>query len=300
MRGGSYETEEHTREVIERDIRNASEFYGKPPAKYKSITKSLSKLIESEDNGIIFGPEGSGKKSAIIESLENFEVGFIDLKVVEDLGLQEAPTEDRDYNFFEFTADILEKNNLDAYVIFHCSLLRKEELETILDYLEMFTDNKNKIIQVWNYSAFLSLEHEEPMYLERYGKRRIAFKPLENKSNRILKKSENLEKLEETIGSVNLSPTRRNILEALLSGIRGEFPNHRKNHYSSREIMEMINERHETEISKNTVATHISNLKKYNILDGGIQKGREVKYALKDSIVKVYIESLLFEDKYGN
>ncbi len=297
--GGGYETEDHTRPVIERDTRHASDLYGEPPAKREKLGENLSKLVKSDENGIVFGPEGSGKKSAIVKNLENFEVGFIDLKIIEDISLQDAP-KDTNYNFFEFTADILEKNNLDAYVIFHCSLLRKEELKTVLDYLEMFTDNENKIIQVWNYSAFLSLKHEEPMYLERYGKHLIPFKPAGTNSNRILKDSNTVKDLEKTIGSTKLSPTRRNVLEVLLSGVRGEFPSHRKNHYSSREIMNLINERQETEISKNTVATHISNLKKYNILDSGVQEGREVKYSLKDSIVKIYVESLLFGDKYGN
>lgn len=294
-----YEREELSSEKHQRTIFDAQQFYGNPQLDHESIQEEIHSLISSQKSGIIFGPEGVEKKQQIIRDTEGHDIGFIDLRTIEDIALQDIPKE-KEYNFFEYTGDILENPNKDAYVIFACSLLRKPEIKTVLDYLERFTDNSDKIIQVWNYSDYLSLQFEEPMYLERYGKNSISFRVKNTiKSNKILKDSKETQNIHESLGDSKISPTRLKVFETLLSGVRGEYPSHSMNHYSTREIKQKIEEKYSKEISKNTVSTHISNINKFNILHKE-QQGREVKYSLKNSIIKIYLESLLYEDKYGN
>lgn len=300
MDDNEYEVERNSISDVERSIFNAEDFYADIPTDKQSVRSKLQSLIESQDSGIIFGPEGSGKKRSIIEDLTGYNVGYIDLKVIEDKPLQDVPEIGEEDNFLEFTADILTKDELDAYIIFNCSLLRKEELKRVLDFLEMFTDNENKIIQVWNYSDYLSLKFYQPMYLEKYGEKTIEFPYSGLKSNYLLNNSKTAKELDKTLGDKKLSSTRKRVLEVLLNGVRGEHPNYYATHYSTREITEKINERYETDLSKNTISTHISALKKFNIISDGLQDGREVKYSLKNSVIKPFIESLLYEDKYGN
>lgn len=296
--------EEFTREAerqntIERSVFKTREFYENHSTQSEEVKEEILSLVESPQRGLVFGPEGAGKKSTLIDALSDKDVGYIDLKVIRDVPLQEVP-KDGEFDFFEFTGDILYKDNLDGYIIFNCSLLRKEEMKQVLDYLEMFTDNEDSVIQVWNYSEYLSLEFNQPMFLEKYGKASVEFPVLGLDSNHILENSRAASELDETLGQKKLSSTRKRVLEVLLNGIRGEYPNYYANHYSTREITSKINERYEVELSKNTVSSHISALKKFNVLNDGVQEGREVEYSLKNSVVKSYVESLLYRDKYGN